>query len=132
MAGVTTTRSWNTAVATGLLRVLAGLSLLRWRGSLARRLGGAGDGDRLLPLLFGYFGVRDITVGVVTLASTRPDGDVPKAVNWQGVADATDAALVTAVALSGRLSRPRAIVAGIVAVVSALAEFVTAARLRRA
>lgn len=131
MAGVTT-RSWNTAVGTGLLRVLVGVSLLRWRGPLARRLGGAADGDRVLPLLFGYFGVRDMTVGVMTLASTRPSGDVPRAVNWQGIADATDAVLVAGVAASGRLSRPRAIVAGALAVVSAAAEFVTAAQLRRA
>ena len=129
---VVTSRSWNTAVATGLLRVLVGLSLLRWRGPLARRLAGAGEGDRLVPLLFGYFGVRDMTVGALTLASTRPGGDVPRAVRLQGVADATDAALVAAVAASGRLSRPRAIAAGAVAVVSAAGEFVTAARLRRA
>lgn len=131
MASVTT-RTWNTAVGTGLLRVVVGTALVRWRRPLARRLGGAAEGDRALPLLFGYFGVRDITVGVVTLASTRPDGDVPRAVNLQGIADATDAALVAAVAASGRLSRPRAIVAGVVAVLSALGEFVTAAKLRRA
>lgn len=127
-----TSRSWNTAAATGLLRVVVGAALLRWRHPLARRLGGAADGDRVLPLLFAYFGLRDMTVGVVTLAATRPDGDVPRAVNLQGVADATDAALVAAVAASGRLSRPRAIAAGVVALASAVGEFVTAARLRRA
>ena len=127
-----TTRSWDTATATGLLRLVVGAAMLRWRRPLARRLGGASDGDRVLPLLFAYFGVRDMTVGVATLAATRPGGDVPRAVKLQGVADATDAALVAAVAASGRLSRPRAITAGVVAVVSALAEFVTAARLRRA
>jgi hypothetical protein len=131
MADVTT-RSWNTAVGTGLLRLLIGASLVRWRRPLARRLGGAGEGDRALPLLFGYFGVRDMTVGVVTLASTRPSGDVARAVNWQGVADATDAALIAAVAASGRLSRQRAIGGGALAAVSAAAEFVTAAQLRRA
>ena len=127
-----TSRSWNTAVGTGLLRVVVGAAMLRWRHPFARRLAGAAEGDRVLPLLFGYFGVRDIAVGVVTLASTRPDGDVPRAVNLQGIADATDAALVAAVAATGRLSRPRAIGAGAVAVVSAAAEFVTAAQLRRA
>lgn len=105
--------------------------MLRWRRPLARRLGGASDGDRMLPLLFGYFGVRDMTVGALTLAATRPGGDVPRAVKWQGVADTTDAALVAAVAASGRLSRPRAITAGAVAVASAAGEFVTAAKLRR-
>jgi hypothetical protein len=101
------------------------------RHPLARKLGGAADGDKLLPLLFGYFGVRDMTVGVATLAATRPGGDIPRAVRWQGVADTTDAALVAAVAASGRLTRTRAIAAGAVAVVSALGEFVTAARLRK-
>ncbi|MDQ1699410.1 MAG: hypothetical protein QOG34_1273 [Frankiaceae bacterium] len=131
MTPTDTSRSWNTAAATGLLRLVVGAVLLRWRHPLARRLGGASDGDRVLPLLFGYFGVRDMTVGVVTLAATRPGGDVPRAVRLQGLADATDAALVAAVAASGRLSRPRAIGAGAVAVVSALGEFATAARLRR-
>jgi hypothetical protein len=124
-------RSWNTAVATGLLRVGIGAALVRWRHPLARKLGGAADGDKLLPLLFGYFGVRDMSVGVATLAATRPGGDIPRAVRWQGVADTTDAALVAAVAASGRLTRTRAIAAGAVAVVSALGEFVTAARLRK-
>ena len=131
MTPTTNSRAWNTATATGLLRLVVGACLLRWRHPLARRMGGASDGDRLLPLLFGYFGVRDMTVGVITLAATRPGGDVPRAVNLQGVADATDAALVAAVAASGRLSRPRAIAAGAVAAVSAGGEFLTAARLRR-
>ena len=131
MTATTSSRAWNTATATGLLRLVVGAALLRWRHPLARRLGGASDGDRMLPLLFGYFGVRDMTVGVVTLAATRPGGDVPRAVQWQGVADTTDAALVAAVAASGRLSRPRAIAAGAVAVASAAGEFVTAAKLRR-
>jgi len=128
---VVTSRTWNTAVATGLLRLVVGALLLRWRHPLARRLGGASDGDRVLPLLFGYFGARDIAVGVVTLASTRPGGDVPRAVTLQGAADATDVALVAAIAASGRLSRPRAIGAGMLAVVTAVGEFATAARLRR-
>ena len=130
-AVTTASRSWNTAVGTGLLRVVVGASLVRWRRPLARRVGGAADGDRVLPLMFGYFGVRDMTVGVMTLAATRPDGDVPRAVVWQGVADTTDAALVAAVMSTGRLSRSRGIAAAVVAVVSAAGEFVTAARLRR-
>jgi hypothetical protein len=106
---MTSSRSWNTAVGTGLLRLVIGAALM-----------------------FGYFGVRDMTVGVLTLAATRPGGDVPRAVTWQGVADTTDAALIAAVAASGRLSRPRALGAGALAAVSAAGEFATAARLRRA
>lgn len=125
-------RSWNTAVGTGLLRLLVGIVLVRHRDGLARRLGGAAEGDRVLPLLFGYFGVRDMTVGVATLAATRPGGDIPRAVTWQGIADATDTALIAAIGAAGRLSRPRAIGAGVLAVASAVGEFVTAAKLRRA
>jgi hypothetical protein len=129
---MTSSRSWNTAAATGLLRLVVGAALVRWRQPLARRLAGAAEGERVLPLMFGYFGVRDMTVGVLTLAATRPGGDVPRAVTWQGVADTTDAALIAAVAASGRLSRPRALGAGALAAVSAAGEFATAARLRRA
>lgn len=82
-------------------------------------------------MLFGYFGVRDMTLGVVTLAATRPDGDVPKQVRRQGVADATDAALIGAVMARGRLSRERGVVAIVVAALSALGEFATAIQLRR-
>lgn len=126
-----TNREWNTGVATGLLRVLVGASLLRWRRPLAQRLAGASPDDNLLPMLFGYFGLRDMTLGVVTLAATRPDGDVPKQVRRQGVADATDAALIGAVMARGRLSRERGIVAIAVAALSALSEFATALQLRR-
>ncbi|HET6908915.1 MAG TPA: hypothetical protein VFH54_06205 [Mycobacteriales bacterium] len=126
-----TNREWNTGVATGLLRFLVGASLLRWRRPLAQRLAGAAPDDNLLPLLFGYFGLRDMTLGVVTLAATRPDGDVPKQVRRQGVADATDAALIGAVMARGRLSRERGIVAIAVAALSALGEFATALQLRR-
>jgi len=126
-----TNREWNTGVATGLLRVAVGASLLRWRRPLAQRLAGATPDDNLLPMLFGYFGVRDMTLGVVTLAATRPDGDVPKQVRRQGVADATDAALIGAVMARGRLSRERGVVAIVVAALSALGEFATAIQLRR-
>jgi hypothetical protein len=124
--------SWNTAVGTGLLRLAAGAALLRSRRGLARRLAGAPADDRVMPALFGYFGVRDLAVGVVTLAATRPGGDVPRAVTLQGVADTTDAGIIALLAVNGRLSRPRALTAGAVAVLSAVAEFLTAARLRRA
>ena len=127
-----TPRAWNTAVSTGLLRIAAGAALLRWRRPLATRLAGASADDAVVPALFGYFGVRDITVGLFTLASTRPDGDVSKAVRWQGHADAVDAGLVAAVMQSGRIPRSRGIAAIVVAGASAAAEYLTALRLRRA
>ena len=123
-----TSREWNTAVGSGLLRVIAGACLLRWRRPLARSLAGAAPDDRVMPLLFGYFGARDITVGAVTLAATRPTGNVSKAVTLQGLADATDAVLIGVVA--NRMPRVKAIGAVALAVVSALVEFVTAVNLR--
>lgn len=131
MTGVTA-REWNTAVATGLLRIVAGACLLKWRRPLAVRLAGASPDDTVVPLLFGYFGIRDLTVGVVTLAATRPNGDVARAVNLQGLADTTDAAIVAGVAARGHIPRERGVVAGVVAVASAAAEYATAWSLRRA
>ena len=81
--------------------------------------------------MFGYFGVRDIVVGLVTLASTRPNGDVRKAVRLQGHADATDALLVTAVMRSGRIPQRQGIGAIAVAAGSAVSEYVTSLALAR-
>lgn len=126
-----TNREWNTAVGTGLLRLVVGFVLLRWRKPLAVQLAGADEGDELVPLLFGYFGIRDMTLGVLTLAATRPTGDVVKKVRLQGHADASDAVVVAAVTQSGLIPRERGVAAAGVAVVSALAEYATAARLKR-
>jgi hypothetical protein len=126
----TTPRQWNTAVATGLLRVGVGSALLRWRRPLAVALAGADADDALVPALFGYFGARDIVVGLLTLASTRPDGDVAKAVRLQGHADTTDGVIIGALTQTGRLARDRGIGMGVIAVVSALSEYLTAHRLR--
>jgi len=126
-----TSREWNTAVGTGLLRLGAGAALLRWRKPLAQRLAGASADDSVVPLLFGYFGVRDVLVGLVTLASTRPNGDVRKAVRLQGHADATDALLVTAAMRAGRIPQRQGIGAVAVAVGSAASEYVTSLALRR-
>jgi hypothetical protein len=125
-----TPRQWNTAVSTGLLRLGVGAALLRWRRPLAVRLAGAAADDAVVPALFGYFGVRDMAVGVFTLASTRPGGDVSKAVRLQGHADAIDAGLIAAVMRSGRMSRQRGLGAIALAVGSALSEYVTSLRLR--
>ena len=126
-----TSRAWNTAVSTGLLRIGAGAALLRWRRPLATKLAGASADDAIVPALFGYFGVRDIAVGLFTLASTRPNGDVTQAVRLQGHADAVDSLLVGALVQSGRIPRSRGIGAIVVAVGSALSEYVTAWRLGR-
>lgn len=126
-----TSRAWNTAVATGLLRIVAGASLLRWRRPLATKLAGASTDDAVVPALFGYFGVRDMLVGVITLASTRPDGDIPGAVRLQGHADAIDTVLVGALMQTGRIPRSRGIGAMVVAAGSAFSEYATAIRLRR-
>ena len=127
-----TSREWNTAVGTGLLRIGAGISLLRWRKQLATGLAGAAADDPVVPALFGYFGVRDILVGVITLASTRPGGDVAKAVRLQGHADATDTAIVAEATRRGYIPRERGYAAMAVAALSALGEYLTALRLKRA
>jgi hypothetical protein len=124
-------REWNTGVATGLLRIGVGAVLLRWRKPLAARLAGADPDDAVVPLLFGYFGARDIVVGVLTLAATRPDGNVAKKVRLQGHADATDTLVVAAVTRSGRIPNDKGMAAMAVAALSAVAEYVTAWRLRR-
>ena len=126
-----TSREWNTAVATGLLRVIVGSALLRFRRPLAQRLAGASTDDAVVPALFGYFGLRDITVGLVTLASTRPDGDVAKAVRLQGHADASDTLLVAALTQTGRVPRTRGIAMMVIAAGSALSEYATSLQLRR-
>ena len=126
-----TSREWNTAVATGLLRVVVGSALLRFRRPLAQRLAGASTDDAVVPALFGYFGLRDITVGLVTLASTRPDGDVAKAVRLQGHADASDTLLVAALTQTGRVPRSRGIAMMVIAAGSALSEYATSLQLRR-
>jgi hypothetical protein len=126
-----TSREWNTAVGTGLLRIVVGVVLLRWRRVLAARVAGADDNDRLVPLLFGYFGVRDITVGVLTLAATKPGSDVAAKVRLQGHADATDTLVVAAAVQTGHVPRARGTVAMVVAAGSAAAEYLTAHRLRR-
>jgi len=126
-----TSREWNTAVGTGLLRLGVGAALLRWRKPLAQRLAGAAADDTVVPMLFGYFGVRDMLVGLVTLASTRPNGDVRKAVRLQGHADATDALIVTAVMRSGHIPQRQGIGAVAVAAGSAVSEYATALRLKR-
>lgn len=126
-----TSREWNTAVATGLLRVVVGSALLRFRRPLAQRLAGASADDAVVPALFGYFGLRDITVGLVTLASTRPDGDVAKAVRLQGHADASDTLLVAALTQTERVPRTRGIAMMVIAAGSALSEYATSLQLRR-
>lgn len=126
-----TSREWNTAVATGLLRVVVGSALLRFRRPLAQRLAGASADDAVVPALFGYFGLRDITVGLVTLASTRPDGDVAKAVRLQGHADASDTLLVAALTQTERVPRARGIAMMVIAAGSALSEYATSLQLRR-
>ena len=126
-----TSREWNTAVATGLLRVVVGSALLRFRRPLAQRLAGASADDAVVPALFGYFGLRDIAVGLVTLASTRPDGDVAKAVRLQGHADASDTLLVAALTQTERVPRTRGIAMMVIAAGSALSEYATSLQLRR-
>jgi hypothetical protein len=120
---------WDTAVGTGLLRLGVGAALLRWRTRFAR-LAGAAEDDRGMRLLFGYFGVRDMTLGVSALAASRPGGDVARQLTWQGVADTVDGAVIGALVAGGRLPRVRGLGMVAVAAVSAAGEYAAAWRLR--
>jgi hypothetical protein len=120
----------DVAVRTGLLRIGVGVALLRWRSPFIRLAGGSAD-DRALRALFGYFGARDVALGVTALASARTGGDVSRQLVWQGVADTVDGAVVSTLVSTGRLSRLRGTGASAVAGVSALGEYAMAWQLRR-
>jgi hypothetical protein len=119
------------AVGTGAMRVGVGLMLLRWRRLLVR-LSGAEPDDPVVSSLFAYWGVRDIGVGVaaLTAALRSPDG-VPTQLSAQGIADATDAALITGVTVAGRVPRGKGVGMLALAVGTAGAEFAAARWLRR-
>ena len=127
-----TTRSdeWDLGVATGLIRVAAGVFLWRAPSSAIRVAGGSPE-DRLLRLLFRYFAVRDVALGVATLASTRPGGNVVRSLTLQGVADTVDGAAVAALVSTGRLHRVRGLGGVALAAGTAVMEYATAWRLRR-
>jgi hypothetical protein len=121
---------WDLGVATGLIRIGAGVALWRAPSSLIRLAGGSAD-DRLLRMLFRYFAVRDVALGVATLVSTRPGGDVPRSLTLQGVADTVDGAAVAALVSAGRLRRAQGLGAVGLAVGTAVSEYAAAFSLRR-
>src|SRR3954451_2081737 len=127
-----TTRSdeWDLGVATGLIRIGAGVMLWRAPATVIRMAGGSPD-DGLLRLLFRYFAIRDIVLGVATIASTRPGGDVVRSLALQGVADTVDGAAVGALVSTGRLPRPQALPAVALPAGTAVVEYAPAWRLRR-
>jgi hypothetical protein len=110
---------WDLAVATGLVRIAAGILLFRQSGRLAS-LAGARRDDRLVRAVVAGFGVRDLALGVSALAATRPGRDIRGQLRLQAAADAIDAAIVAAAVPSGRLPRGRGIVGVLIAASSAL------------
>lgn len=126
----TTSAEWDLGVATGLIRIGAGLTLWRAGGFAIRMAGGSPD-DGVLRALFRYFAVRDVALGVATLASTRPGGDVVRSLTLQGVADTVDGAAVGALVATGRLRRTQGIGAAALAFGTAAMEYAAAWRLRR-
>jgi hypothetical protein len=113
------TDEWNAAVACGLIRLAAGAVLLRWPSRLAR-FAGARDDDRLVPAILRGFGARDLSLGVHSLAATRPGGDAKHALRVQAAADLVDGMIVAGAVATGRLPRGRGIACVVVAVLSAL------------
>jgi hypothetical protein len=125
------TDEWNAAVACGLIRLAAGSVLLRFASPLAR-LAGARDDDRLVPTMLRGFGARDVSLGVHSLAATRPGGDAQHALRVQAAADVVDGLVVVGAVAAGRLPRGRGIACLVVAALSALGLLVGAQQLDRA
>jgi hypothetical protein len=128
VASVGTARA--AAIGTGLLRIAAGTMLWRAPDGMIRAAGGS-DRDPLLRGLFRYFAVRDVALGVASVAAARPGADVPRVVRLQGVADVIDGATVGVLVTAGRFSRGRGTGALVLAAGSAFAEFALASWLRR-
>lgn len=129
-APTTTTREWQTAVGSGVVRLGAGLALLRWRDR-AIRLSGGVPTDRVMRGVFTYFGVRDIALGVSTLLATRPGADVSKQIALQGVADAGDTAIVVGLLRAGKLPAVQGSGVALLAGATAASNLVTTVKLRR-
>lgn len=102
MAG--TTRQWEIAVGTGVLRLGIGAGLVTMRGFAARMLGADRD-DELVPAALIAFGVRDGLLGVAALASTRPGADVATQAKLQTFFDVVDAAATAGLTAGGRIGR---------------------------
>jgi hypothetical protein len=113
------TDDWDAAVACGVIRLGAGATLLRWPAQLAR-LAGAREDDRLVPAILRGFGARDLSLGVHSLAATRPGGDAKRALRVQAAADAVDGLIVAGAVATGRLPRRRGIACVLIAVISSL------------
>ena len=124
------TRQWQAAVGTGLLRVGAGIALLRWRDPIIRLSGGSPD-DSLVRGLFTYFAVRDLTLGTTALLATRPGVDVSKQVAIQAAADAGDTAALVALLRMGRLRQGPGAAATALAGGTAVTNAMTSWRLRQ-
>jgi hypothetical protein len=112
------TDSWDAAVASGLIRLVAGTALLRWPRQMAR-LAGAGDDDRLARSVIRGFGIRDLALGVTALAATRPGHDVRRALRVQAAADAVDGLIIAGAIATRRLPRGRGIGGVAIAALSA-------------
>jgi hypothetical protein len=124
------TTHWDAAVSTGLVRIGAGALLLTKR-DFAIRFAGGSPADPLLRGLFRFWALRDLALGVGALAATRPNGNVPRQIAYQGVADSVDTAIVAGLIAHGRLSRARGYGATALAAGTALSGFATAWKLRR-
>ena len=126
----TATREWQTAIGTGLVRLGAGVALLRWR-DLAIGLSGGVPTDRTVRSVFTYFGIRDVALGVSTLLATRPGADVSKQVAVQGLADAGDTAMLVGLLRAGKLPRVQGSGVALLAAAAAASNAVTTVKLRR-
>ena len=122
--------AWDLAVATGLIRIAAGVLLLRRPGRLAWLAGARGD-DRLVKAVVAGFGARDVALGVSALAATRPGRDVRGQLRLQAAADVIDALIVAAAVPADRLPRGRGIAGVLIALGSAVGHLRLSGTLRR-
>ena len=127
----TTADEWDLAVAAGLIRVGAAVALWRRRPALIRMSGGTPD-DSVLRAVFHYFAARDLALGLATLASTRPGGDVRRLLVVSGAFDTVDGGLIGTLVARGRLKRLQGLGAAALAAGTAASEYAAAWRLGRA
>lgn len=99
-----TTSQWNAAVGTGIVRLAAGSGLVATAGFSARLLGAERD-DSLVPNVLMGLGARDLALGLLALASTRPGGRVGRAIAAQAAFDVVDAGVVLGLIAGGRIRR---------------------------
>lgn len=120
-------REWDAAIASGALRLVVGIGLVRL-SALVARLGGAADDVRVTRAVR-VLGARDIALAVSAFAASRPGRDVATQLRLQAAADALDGTLVAVSVRRGWLAKGRGLATVAIAAGSAGVEVMLARRL---